>query len=170
IPTYISLKEKSKKNRGNNSSKDDAADKTASHLKKDCYLVIIKWLKIKQNYNACFGNGKAPAVGCPAKDQPNPLSGEGTIQHLQRQLQEIPHQLIHFQSTINEKLESMCSHYHAINKLMGDKAFVNPLYKVDAQADNKTATYSTSEPAGNEIRSSDMECNNDSICVSTSFS
>ncbi|KNZ50990.1 hypothetical protein VP01_4142g1, partial [Puccinia sorghi] len=30
-------------------------------------LVIIKWLKIKQNYDSCFGTGKAPAVGCPAK-------------------------------------------------------------------------------------------------------
>ncbi|KNZ59804.1 hypothetical protein VP01_165g1, partial [Puccinia sorghi] len=47
------------------------------------YLVIIEWLKIKQNYNSCFGTGKAPDVD------------EGLIQHLQRQVQEIPQQ-IHF--------------------------------------------------------------------------
>ncbi|KNZ48704.1 hypothetical protein VP01_546g5 [Puccinia sorghi] len=40
---------KSNKNRGNNSSEDDAADKKAGHLKKEDYLVIIEWLKIKQN-------------------------------------------------------------------------------------------------------------------------
>ncbi|KNZ44481.1 hypothetical protein VP01_9114g1, partial [Puccinia sorghi] len=27
------------------------------------YLVIIEWLKIKQNYNSCFGTWKAPAAG-----------------------------------------------------------------------------------------------------------
>ncbi|KNZ54757.1 uncharacterized protein VP01_2862g2, partial [Puccinia sorghi] len=43
------------------------ADKTAGHLKKEDYLVIIKWLKIEWNYDSCFGTGKAPAVGCPAK-------------------------------------------------------------------------------------------------------
>ncbi|KNZ60290.1 uncharacterized protein VP01_1579g2 [Puccinia sorghi] len=34
-------------------------------------LVIIKWLNIKQNYNSCFGTGKAPSVGHPAKAQIN---------------------------------------------------------------------------------------------------
>ncbi|KNZ61315.1 hypothetical protein VP01_14209g1, partial [Puccinia sorghi] len=34
---------------------------------KEDYLVIIEGLKIKWNYNSCFGTGKAPAVGCPAK-------------------------------------------------------------------------------------------------------
>ncbi|KNZ63653.1 uncharacterized protein VP01_1117g3 [Puccinia sorghi] len=48
-------------------SKDDATDKTSVHLKKDNYLVIIIWLKIEQNYNSCFGTGKALAVGRPAK-------------------------------------------------------------------------------------------------------
>ncbi|KNZ61303.1 hypothetical protein VP01_1422g7 [Puccinia sorghi] len=51
------IRRKSKKNRGNNSSEDDASDKTAGHLKKDNNLVIIKWLKIEQNYNSCFGTG-----------------------------------------------------------------------------------------------------------------
>ncbi|KNZ44658.1 hypothetical protein VP01_8950g1, partial [Puccinia sorghi] len=45
----------SKKNRGKNSSEDDAADKTAGHLKKED--LIIKWLKIKWNYDSCFGTG-----------------------------------------------------------------------------------------------------------------
>ena len=71
-------------------------------------------------------------------------------------------------TTIDEKLESMCPHYHAMNELMGDRAFVNPWYKVDAQDDNETTSSSSPEPAGNEIRSSDMEINNDSVCISTS--
>ncbi|KNZ63863.1 hypothetical protein VP01_10903g1 [Puccinia sorghi] len=100
------IRRKSKKNRVNNSSEDDAADKTAGYLKKEDYLVIIEWLKIKRNYDSCFGTGKAPAVGY----QPNPLSDEGLIQYLQRQEGII---------TINEKLESMCPHYHAMNQLMG---------------------------------------------------
>ncbi|KNZ64221.1 uncharacterized protein VP01_10536g2 [Puccinia sorghi] len=41
------------------------------HLKKEDYLVIIKWLKIKPNYNSCFGTGKAPDVGSPAKGKIN---------------------------------------------------------------------------------------------------
>ncbi|KNZ63141.1 hypothetical protein VP01_11829g1, partial [Puccinia sorghi] len=52
-------------------------------------------------------------------------------------------------SKINEKLESMCPHYHAINKFLGGQAFINPQFKVDAQADKETATSSPSEPAGN---------------------
>ncbi|KNZ63306.1 uncharacterized protein VP01_11616g1, partial [Puccinia sorghi] len=66
------------------------------------YLIIIEWLKIERNYDSCFGTWKAPAVGCPAKD-------EGSIQYLQRQAGIC---------TINEKLESMCPHYHAMNELM----------------------------------------------------
>ncbi|KNZ45992.1 hypothetical protein VP01_763g5 [Puccinia sorghi] len=65
------IQRKSKKNRGNDSSEDDDADKTAGHLKKEDYLVIIEWLKIKWNYNSCFGTGKAPSVGCPDKVQIN---------------------------------------------------------------------------------------------------
>ncbi|KNZ61686.1 hypothetical protein VP01_13705g1, partial [Puccinia sorghi] len=62
---------------------------------------------------------------------------------------------------INEKLESMCPHYHVMNKLMVVQEFINPWFKFDAQADNKAETSSPSEPAGNEIRRSDMEINND---------
>ncbi|KNZ62694.1 hypothetical protein VP01_1234g1 [Puccinia sorghi] len=103
-----------------------------------------------------ISQSQAPAVAHPAKDQPNPLSDEGLIQYLQRQVPENQKAVI---STIN-KLESMCPHYHAMEELMGDQAFDNPLYKVDAQADNETLQQSTSEPAGNEIRSSDMESKN----------
>ena len=42
---------------------NNAAEKTTGHLKKEDYLVIINWLKIKKNYDACFGTGKAPLVG-----------------------------------------------------------------------------------------------------------
>ncbi|KNZ57844.1 uncharacterized protein VP01_205g4, partial [Puccinia sorghi] len=45
--------------------------KETGHLKKLHYLVIIKWLKIEQNYNSCFGKRKAPAVGRPAKGKIN---------------------------------------------------------------------------------------------------
>ena len=61
----------------------------------------------------------------------------------------------------------MCPHYHAMNNLMGDRAFVNPWFKADAQMDNELTTSSTSEPAGNEIRSSDLESNSDSVSIST---
>ncbi|KNZ58563.1 hypothetical protein VP01_1905g5 [Puccinia sorghi] len=65
------------------------------------------------------------------------------------------------------KILKACPHYHATNELMGVQAFINPWFKVDAQADNKTAS-STSEP-GNAIRSSDMESNNDYVFIYTSF-
>ena len=70
-------------------------------------------------------------------------------------------------TTINEKLESMCPHYHAMNKLMGDRAFVNPWFKFYVQADKESTPSSTSEAAGNDIRSSNMESNADSVCFST---
>ncbi|KNZ51665.1 uncharacterized protein VP01_386g9 [Puccinia sorghi] len=57
------IRRKSKENRCNNSSSYYAAHKTEGHLKKEDYLVIIKWLKIKRNGDSCFGRGKAPAVG-----------------------------------------------------------------------------------------------------------
>jgi len=71
LPKRPAIRQKSKKNKGNNSPEDDADDKTAGHLKKDDYLVIIDWLKNERNYNACFGSGKAPAVGRPAKGKIN---------------------------------------------------------------------------------------------------
>ncbi|KNZ63512.1 uncharacterized protein VP01_11346g1 [Puccinia sorghi] len=61
------IQRNSRKNGGNNSSEDDSADTTAGHLTKEDYLVIIEWLKIKWNYDRCFGTGEAPAVVCPAK-------------------------------------------------------------------------------------------------------
>ena len=70
-PKRPAIRRKSKKARGNDSSADDDADKTTGHLKKDNYLIIIEWLKIEKNYNACFGTGKAPAVGRPAKGKIN---------------------------------------------------------------------------------------------------
>jgi hypothetical protein len=46
---------------------NNAAEKTTGHLKKEDYLVVIDWLKMKKNYDACFGTGKAPLVGQPPK-------------------------------------------------------------------------------------------------------
>ncbi|KNZ45640.1 hypothetical protein VP01_7956g1 [Puccinia sorghi] len=161
------IQRKSMKKRGSNSSEDDAAYKTAGHLKKEDYLVIIKWRKIKHRITIaaleqgrlllwssrkiCFGTVTAAeqvlfAVkslkSIPLKDQPNPTSDEGLIQYLQRQLQKSTHQ-IHIHSTIDEKLEIMCPHYHAINKLMGGQAFVNPWFKVDAQAEKQSGNIIT---------------------------
>ncbi|KNZ48310.1 hypothetical protein VP01_5761g3, partial [Puccinia sorghi] len=113
------------------------------HLKKEDYLVIIECLKIERNYNSCFGLLLLvfkPKINlpCQIKDQFNTYKD----------------------NTIDENLESMCSHYHAMNNLMGGQAFINPWFKVDAQADKEMAS-STPEPSGNEIRSIDMESNND---------
>ncbi|KNZ56398.1 uncharacterized protein VP01_2412g3 [Puccinia sorghi] len=105
-------------------------DDTADHLKKDNYLVIIKWLKIEQNYNSCFGTGKAPAVGCPDKGKINgyqspksihlkyqtyPLSYEGLIQHLIIQVQESPHK-IYFHKFWIDQQRSKCGN-QLIHKL-----------------------------------------------------
>ncbi|KNZ53913.1 hypothetical protein VP01_30g6 [Puccinia sorghi] len=152
------IQRNSKKNRGD-LSEDDAADKTMGHLSKEDYLVIIKWLKIERNYDSFFGTGKADAMmydnlcnQSPSKI--NLMSDEGLIQYLQRQVQENQKAGIY---KIDDKLQSMCPHYHAINKLMGVRAFINPCFKVDAQDENKTATSSPSEPAANKIRSSGKE-------------
>ncbi|KNZ51066.1 hypothetical protein VP01_4106g1, partial [Puccinia sorghi] len=148
------IQRKSKKNRGSNSY-EDSADKTAGHLNKEDYLVIIGWLKIERNYNSCFGTGNALAVGCSAKDKPDPLSDEELIQYTKTSTKKKAGI-----STIDEKLESMCPHYHAMYELIGGQAFINPLFQVDGQAENKLAKSSPSEPSGNEIRSSDMGSNN----------
>ncbi|KNZ60646.1 uncharacterized protein VP01_1525g7 [Puccinia sorghi] len=57
-PTKPAIQRKSKKNR-------------TGHLKKEDYLVIIEWLTIEPNYNSCFGTGKAPSGGSPAKGKIN---------------------------------------------------------------------------------------------------
>ncbi|KNZ63226.1 hypothetical protein VP01_11703g1, partial [Puccinia sorghi] len=66
------------------------------------------------NYNSCFGTGKAPAVGCPAKDKYKKVHtkyiSRGFVLTNEDQNVGI--------STIDEKLESMCPHYHAMNDLM----------------------------------------------------
>jgi len=199
-PKRPAIRRKSKKARGNDSSADDDADKTTGHLKKDDYLIIIEWLKIEKNYNACFGTGKAPAVGRPAKGKINGF--EMMAINLRNQsatkINLTPCQMkdrfntykdkykkVHTKSistgfgltdedrkagisTIDEKLESMCPHYHAMNELMGDRAFVNPWFKVNAQGDKESTPSSTSEAAGNDIRSSDTDSNGDSVCISTS--
>ncbi|PLW50089.1 hypothetical protein PCASD_01837 [Puccinia coronata f. sp. avenae] len=47
--------------------------------------------------------------------------------------------------TIEQKLNSLCPHYQVMHELMGNKAFVNPLYKVDAQKDVETTNPSDSD-------------------------
>ncbi|KAA1091912.1 hypothetical protein PGTUg99_011232 [Puccinia graminis f. sp. tritici] len=42
---------------------DDELGSSQGHLKIEDYEIIIDWLRDKKNYVACFGNGKAPAIG-----------------------------------------------------------------------------------------------------------
>ncbi|PLW25736.1 hypothetical protein PCANC_25520 [Puccinia coronata f. sp. avenae] len=171
------------------STNNNPAEKTTGHLKKDDYLVIINWLKIKKNYDACFGTGKAPLVGQPPKGTINGfelmainLRNQSTskISLSSRQMKD------HFNSykdkykkthtlslatgfgltpedrqtgiqTIEQKLDSLCPHYQAMHELMGNKDFVNPLYKVDAQKDVETTNSSDSDDSDNPDDSDDSD-------------
>ncbi|KAA1117608.1 hypothetical protein PGT21_016401 [Puccinia graminis f. sp. tritici] len=42
---------------------NDELGSSQGHLKIEDYEIIIDWLRDKKNYVACFGNGKAPAIG-----------------------------------------------------------------------------------------------------------
>ena len=68
IPTMRSLQTPPKKKRAtpkNTRSKknDDELGSSQGHLKIEDYEIIIDWLRDKKNYVACFGDGKAPAIG-----------------------------------------------------------------------------------------------------------
>ncbi|KNZ47294.1 hypothetical protein VP01_6538g2 [Puccinia sorghi] len=95
-PKKPAIHQKSQKSRVKNSSEDDATDKTAIHLKKDDYLVIINCLKIKHKYKKVHTKSISTGFGLTNED------GKAGI------------------TTINEKLEIMFPHYHEKNKLMGD--------------------------------------------------
>ncbi|PLW27391.1 hypothetical protein PCANC_25846 [Puccinia coronata f. sp. avenae] len=171
------------------STDKDPAEKTTGHLKKDDYLVIIDWLKIKKNYDACFGTGKAPLVGRPPKGTINGfelmainLQNQSTskISLSSRQMKDCfnsykdKYKKTHTLSlatgfgltpedrqtgiqTIEQKLNSLCPHYQAVHELMGNKAFVNPLYKVDAQKDVETTNSSDSDNSDNPDDSDDSD-------------
>ena len=70
--------------------------------------------------------------------------------------------------TIEQKLDSLCPHYQAMHELMGNKAFVNPLYKVDAQKDVETTdpldsdNSDDSEDSDNSDNSDDSDNSEDS--------
>ncbi|PLW17303.1 hypothetical protein PCANC_14143 [Puccinia coronata f. sp. avenae] len=167
----------------------DPAEKTTGHLKKDDYLVIIDWLKIKKNYDACFGTGKAPLVGRPPKGTINGfelmainLQNQSTskISLSSRQMKDCfnsykdKYKKTHTLSLatgfgltpedqqtgiqpIKQKLDSLCPHYQAMHELMGNRAFVNPLYKVDAQKDVETTNLSDSDDSDNPDDSDDSD-------------
>ncbi|PLW19863.1 hypothetical protein PCANC_09242 [Puccinia coronata f. sp. avenae] len=169
------------------------AEKTTGHLKKDDYLVIIDWLKIKKNYDACFGTGKAPLVGRPPKVTINGfelmainLRDQSTskISLSSRQMKDCfnsykdKYKKTHTLSlatgfgltpedrqtgiqTIEQKLDSLCPHYQAMHEIMGNKAFVNPLYKVDAQKDVETTNSSDSDDSDNPDHDSDNSDDSD---------
>ncbi|PLW09693.1 hypothetical protein PCANC_20739 [Puccinia coronata f. sp. avenae] len=176
------------------STDNDPAEKTTGHLKKDDYLVIIDWLKIKKNYDACFGTGKAPLVGRPPKGTINGfelmainLRNQSTskISLSSRQMKDLfnsykdKYKKTHTLSlatgfgltpkdrqtgiqTIEQKLDSLCPHYQAMHELMGNKAFVNPLYKVDAQKDVETTNSSDSDDSDNPDDSDDSDDSDES--------
>ncbi|KNZ63157.1 hypothetical protein VP01_11800g1, partial [Puccinia sorghi] len=92
-----------------------SADKTAGHLKKEDYLQIWNregscgWSsskRINSKYKKFHTKSISTVFGLIDEDH---QAGD---------------------STINEKLESMCPHYHAMNELMGGQAFINPWFKV----------------------------------------
>jgi hypothetical protein len=58
---------------------------------------------------------------------------------------------------IKQKLDSLCPHYQAMHELMGNKAFVNPLYKVDAQKDVETTNPSDSDNSDDSDDSDDSD-------------
>ncbi|PLW34224.1 hypothetical protein PCASD_15043 [Puccinia coronata f. sp. avenae] len=64
--------------------------------------------------------------------------------------------------TIEQKLDSLCPHYQAMHELMGNKAFVNPLYKVDAQKDVETTNSSDSDDSDNPDDSDDSDDSDES--------
>ncbi|PLW30271.1 hypothetical protein PCANC_23358 [Puccinia coronata f. sp. avenae] len=176
------------------STNNNPAEKTTGHLKKDDYLVIIDWLKIKKNYDACFGTGKAPLVGRPPKGTINGfelmainLRNQSTskISLSSRQMKDRfnsykdKYKKTHTLSlatgfgltpedqqtgiqTIEQKLDSLCPHYQAMHELMGNKAFVNPLYKVDAQKDVETTNSSDSDDSDNPDDSDDSDNSDES--------
>ncbi|PLW25540.1 hypothetical protein PCANC_05226 [Puccinia coronata f. sp. avenae] len=176
------------------STDNDPAEKTTGHLKKDNYLVIIDWLKIKKNYDAFFGTGKAPLVGRPPKGTINGfelmainLRNQSTskISLSSRQMKDCfnsykdKYKKTHTLSlatgfgltpedrqtgiqTIEQKLDSLCPHYQAMHELMGNKAFVNPLYKVDAQKDVETTNSSDSDDSDNPDDSDNSDESDDS--------
>ncbi|PLW47474.1 hypothetical protein PCASD_04388 [Puccinia coronata f. sp. avenae] len=176
------------------STNNDPAEKTTGHLKKDDYLVIINWLKIKKNYDACFGTGKAPLVGQPPKGTINGfelmainLQNQSTskMSLSSRQMKDCfnsykdKYKKTHTLSlatgfgltpedqqtgiqTIEQKLDSLCPHYQAMHELMGNKAFVNPLYKVDAQKDVETTNSSDSDDSDNPDDSDNSDDSDDS--------
>ncbi|PLW54707.1 hypothetical protein PCANC_11672 [Puccinia coronata f. sp. avenae] len=169
------------------STNNNPAEKTTGHLKKDDYLVIIDWLKIKKNYDVCFGTGKAPLVGRPPKGTINGfelmainLRNQSTskISLSSRQMKDRfnsykdKYKKTHMLSlatgfgltpedqqtgiqTIKQKLDSLCPHYQVMHELMGNKAFVNPLYKVDAQKDVETTNSSDSDNSSDNPDDSD---------------
>ena len=65
--------------------------------------------------------------------------------------------------TIEKKLDSMCPHYQAMKYLKGNKAFVNPLYKVDAQRDVETTNSSDFEDENSESSNKSDDSDNLSI-------
>ncbi|KNZ62083.1 hypothetical protein VP01_13161g2, partial [Puccinia sorghi] len=68
------------------------------------------------NYNSFFGTGKAPTVGCPSKDKYKKVDTKSISMGFGLTNEDQKAEI----STVNEKLESMCHHYHVMKELMGD--------------------------------------------------
>ncbi|KNZ51265.1 hypothetical protein VP01_4017g2, partial [Puccinia sorghi] len=100
---------------------------------------------IKCSFSACFGSGKAPAVGCPAKIHTKSMFMGVGLTDKDQQVGI---------TTINEKLESMCPHYHAMNKLMGDQEFLNTLQEMVLEAVTWKATMIMYDEDGDKLGAS----------------
>ncbi|KNZ60084.1 hypothetical protein VP01_1612g7 [Puccinia sorghi] len=124
-------------------TKKPAIQRNSKRTDKEEYLVMIEWLNIKHNCNSCFQTRKAPAVGYNYKQVNTKSISMGFGLTNEDQKVGI--------STTNDKIESMCPHYHARNNFMASQAFINPWFKVDAKSDNKTAS-STSDNRSKTMR------------------
>ena len=49
----------------------DGSDTISGHMRQEDYRLIVDWLQIKTNYQACFGTGKSTSVGRPPKTKIN---------------------------------------------------------------------------------------------------
>ncbi|KNZ60291.1 uncharacterized protein VP01_1579g3 [Puccinia sorghi] len=107
------IQRKSKKNRGNDSSEDDAADKTTGHLKKDNNLLLCNW------EGSCYDDYQSPK-SIPLEDQPNSCQMKDKFNNYKDMYKKVHTKSISMGfgltnedqkvqiSTVNEKLESMC--------------------------------------------------------------
>ena len=50
---------------------ETTSSKGSGQLRKEDHIILINWLKVSQNYNACFGDDKETRVGRPPSSKVN---------------------------------------------------------------------------------------------------